>query len=77
MKELINVGEKGQIVIPKNIRESFRIRKGTKLLIKGDNKKIIIKPVRLDEKHLFLLLSESSLKKTWNNKYDERWDDVL
>ena len=77
MKELINVGEKGQIVIPKNIRESFRIRKGTKLLIKGDNKKIIIKPVRLDEKHLFLLLSESSLKKTWNNKYDERWDEVL
>ena len=41
-----------------------------------NNKKIIIKPVRLDEKHLFLLLSESSLKKTWNNKYDERWDDV-
>ena len=77
MKELINVGEKGQIVIPKNIRESFRIKKGTKLLIRGDKEKIIIKPVRLNEKHLFLLLSEPSLKKTWNNKYDERWDDVL
>ena len=32
---------------------------------------------KINEKHLLMLLSESSLKKTWNNKYDERWDDVL
>jgi len=77
MKELINVGEKGQIVIPKSIRDIFGIKKGTRLLIAEDKEKIIIKPVKLNEKHLFLLLSEPSLKKTWNNKYDERWDDVL
>ncbi|MEK6861231.1 MAG: AbrB/MazE/SpoVT family DNA-binding domain-containing protein [Nanoarchaeota archaeon] len=77
MTELINVGEKGQIVIPKKIRKDFKIEKGTKLLIGEDKDRIIIKPVKLDEKHLFMLLSELSLKKTWNNKYDERWDDVL
>ncbi len=77
MKGLINVGEKGQIVIPKSIRENFNIKKGTRLLISEDREKIIIKPIKINEKHLLMLLSESSLKKTWNNKYDERWDDVL
>ena len=77
MTELVTVGEKGQIVIPKKIREEFNIAKGTKMLIKEDNDKIIIKPIKLDEKHILMLLSESSLKKTWNNRYDERWDDVL
>ena len=77
MTELVTVCEKGQIVIPKKIREEFNIAKGTKMLIKEDNDKIIIKPIKLDEKHILMLLSESSLKKTWNNRYDERWDDVL
>ena len=77
MTELITVGEKGQIVIPKKIREAFKISKGTKLLVSEGSGTITIKPVKLDEKHLFLLLSETSLKKTWNNPYDERWDDVL
>ena len=77
MTEVITVGEKGQIVIPKKIREGFKIGKGTKLIVSEDKDKITIKPVKLDEKHMLMLLSESSLKKTWNNPYDERWDDVL
>lgn len=77
MTELVTVGEKGQIVIPKKIRSEFKIEKGTKLLISDDRDKITIKPVKLDEKHILMLLSESSLKKTWDNPYDERWDDVL
>jgi len=77
MTELITVGEKGQIVIPKKIREDFKIIKGTKIIVSEDKGKIIIKPVKLDEKHILMLLSESSLKKTWDNPYDERWDDVL
>ena len=77
MTELVTVGEKGQIVIPKKIREDFKIGKGTKLLISEDKEKITIKPVKLEEKHFLMLLSETSLKKTWQNRYDERWDDVL
>jgi len=77
MKELLTVGEKGQIVIPKKFREDLKIKKGTKLLISEDNDRLTIKPVNLDDKHILMLLSESSLKKTWGNKYDERWDDVL
>ncbi len=77
MTEVISVGEKGQIVIPKKLRDEFNIAKGTKLLVSEDKDKIIIKPVKLDEDHLLMLLSESSLKKAWDNKYDKRWDDVL
>lgn len=77
MTEVITVGEKGQIVIPKKIREDLKISKGTKLIVSEDKEKITIKPVKLDEKHIFMLLSETSLKKTWDNPYDERWDDVL
>lgn len=77
MTEIITVGEKGQIVIPKKIREELKIIKGTKLIITEDKDKISIKPIKIGERHLLMLLSETSLKKTWNNKYDERWDDVL
>ena len=77
MTELITVGEKGQIVIPKKMRDFFKIGKGSKLLISEDKDRITIKPVKVSEKHLLMLLSETSLKKTWDNPYDERWDDVL
>ena len=59
------------------MREDLKIHKGTKLLVNKDQDKITIKPVNLDEKNILLLLSETSLKKTWDNSYDERWDDVL
>ncbi len=77
MAEIITVGEKGQIVIPKKIRDNFRIDKGTKLLVSEDKGRITIKPMKLDEKHMLMLLSEISLKKVWDNPHDERWDDVL
>lgn len=78
MTEVINLGEKGQIVIPKKIRKELELERGTKLLITEENGRIIIKPLKIDEEAYFWMLAgESSLKETWNNKYDKRWDDVL
>ena len=77
MTELIAVGEKGQIVIPKQIRDDLKIVKGMKLLVTEEKDKVILTPIKLSESHVLMLLSEPALKKTWNNKYDERWDDVL
>lgn len=77
MTEVITVGEKGQIVIPKKMRDGLNIGKGTKLIVSDDKDKITLKPVKLDENHILMLLSETSLKKVWDNPYDERWDDVL
>ncbi|MFT4344145.1 MAG: AbrB/MazE/SpoVT family DNA-binding domain-containing protein [Candidatus Woesearchaeota archaeon] len=75
--ELINVGEKGQIVIPKKLRDLFHIEKGTKLLITKENNKIILKKAEVKEEQLWMLVSEESLSETWNNKHDKRWNDVL
>ena len=77
MAELLTVGEKGQIVIPKKFRDELHLEKGTKLMIVEKDGKLTMKPVILHEKNLLLLLSEESLKKVWNNPYDARWDDVL
>ena len=77
MADVVTVGEKGQIVIPKKLRNLFKINKGTKLIVSEDKGKITIKPITLNETYLFMLLSEPSLKKTWDNPYDERWDDVF
>ncbi len=76
MKEVVTVGEKGQIVIPKKMRDHYKIEKGTKLLVREEGASLMISPIMLDDKHLFMLASEESLKKIWDNSYDERWDDV-
>ncbi len=75
--EIVNVGEKGQIVIPQKIRDSFKIEKGTKLIISEKEDKLVLKKINLHEDNLWMLVGEETLKKTWDNKYDERWDDVL
>lgn len=77
MAEVICMGEKGQIVIPKKMRDDFKLEKGVQLIIIEENNKIVLKPIKMDDKMMLMLLSESSLKKTWNNKYDDRWDDVF
>ena len=77
MIDVVTLGEKGQIVIPQKMRRDFKMHKGMKLFLKEEKDKIIVKPVKMDEKHLLMLLSESSLKKAWDNPHDERWDDVL
>ena len=47
----VKVGEKGQIVIPKEAREVFNINPGDTLIILGDEKKgIAIPPQRMLEK---------------------------
>ncbi len=75
--EIVNVGEKGQIVIPQKIRENFKIEKGTKLIISEKEDKLILKKISLREDNMWMLVGEETLKKTWDNKYDKRWDDVL
>ncbi len=77
MTEIITVGEKGQVVIPKKFRDELKLVKGTKLLVVEEKDKITLKPVRLEDKHALLLLSEASLRNVWDNKHDQRWDDVL
>ena len=77
MAEVVSVGEKGQIVIPMKFRKDLKIGKGTKLIVVEENDKLTIKKISLSEDQLWMLAGEETLKKTWDNQYDERWDDVL
>ena len=77
MTELVTLGEKGQIVIPKKIRDDLKIGKGTKLLVSEDKDKITIKPLKMNETYLFMLLSESSLAKDWlTEEEDKAWEHL-
>lgn len=88
MIETTKMSSKGQIVIPERIRKKLGIEEGSKLvLIEKDNKIIIesekkflekLKKLNIDKEDLgWLLLTEESLTKDWDNEYDKRWDDVL
>ena len=76
----VRVSDKGQIAIPRAIRENMGIEKGDELIMLQIDGKImlersqnIVKEIKDDFKDL-LKLSESSLKKVWDNKEDEIWN---
>jgi AbrB family looped-hinge helix DNA binding protein len=54
---IVTMGERGQIVIPKEARDQFDIKPGEKLVVAGDIKKgiIIVKAERMKEFALKIL----------------------
>ncbi len=78
----VTVSEKGQLAIPVDIRRRLNIRKGEKLLIAVEGRKILIeksedlsKRMGKDFKHL-LALSEKTAKRLWENEKDAVWDKI-
>jgi AbrB family looped-hinge helix DNA binding protein len=79
----VKVSDKGQIAIPQEIREEAGIKKGEELIIVQDNGTILLEKatkvaarMKDDFKDL-LKFSEQSLKKVWNNKEDDIWNEYL
>ncbi|MBI4895912.1 MAG: AbrB/MazE/SpoVT family DNA-binding domain-containing protein [Candidatus Aenigmarchaeota archaeon] len=77
----VKMTEKGQICIPKDVRNEMNLIEGETLLMIVDDDKIILektsnikKKLKLPEGIKNMIMSEQSLKKDWDNKYDERWD---
>jgi len=83
MAELVTVkvSEKGQVVIPKDVREKLKLHKGDKLVILIEGEKMLIEKSKKTEKKIkddfsdLLKASESSLD-FWDNKKDAVWDNV-
>ncbi len=80
--ETVTVSDKGQIAIPKRVRENLSIKKGDKLimLIKG-NRILIEKSSSVagnmeNEFDYLVKLSEQSARKIWDNESDEVWNNV-
>ena len=73
----VKVSSKGQIVIPKEIREKLGIAKGSILNVKLEGKKIILETIQDPPKEIFVLagskLTEKILKeaKTTSDKSQE------
>tara|TARA_Y100000310_G_C20701281_1_gene830136 strand:- start:8740 stop:9021 length:282 start_codon:yes stop_codon:yes gene_type:complete len=75
----VKVSEKGQIAIPKEVREKSGIKKGDVLIVYQDKDKIMLEKDSLvldDDFSDLLKHSEAVAKKLWDNKYDEIWDTV-
>ena len=72
------ITDKGQIAIPKNIRQMEGFAKGTKIAILAFKDHIELRPMKqVTEKMFTALASEKSLAKDWNSKEDEKaWKNL-
>ena len=67
------ITKKGQIAIPKDIREIEGFEEGTKIAILAFDDRIELRPMKqLNEKMFTALASEKVLAKDWNSKEDEK-----
>jgi len=77
--EIITVSKKGQVVLPKNVREEMRVSQGSKLLLVEKEGKATLSKLDalVKDKSFTLLASEKSLAKDWLSKEEEEaWKDL-
>ena len=72
------ITEKGQIAIPKDIREIEGFEEGSKIAIMAFDDHVELRPLKqVSEKMFTALASEKALAKDWLNKEDEAaWKDL-
>ena len=77
----VNVSEKGQIAIPREIRILLGIKKGDRLVLTAKNEKLLIQKATSMTKQMeddfdpLTKISERTAKKLWDSKYDEIWNN--
>lgn len=72
------ITEKGQIVIPRDIRQLEGFEEGSKIAVLAFDDHIELRPLKsIKSGRIAALLSEKALAKTWNTKEeDEAWKDL-
>ena len=60
MTDITAVSSKGQVVLPKEIRDSMQIEPGTKLMVISDGVRIILKPIPKPDISEFQTLMEAA-----------------
>ncbi len=78
----LTVSEKGQVVLPADVRRAMGIEKGTELVLVFDGERLLLQKetraaAALEEDFADLLAAtESTLRAVWENEDDEAWDHV-
>lgn len=77
----VTVNERGQIVIPEEIRKDFGIGKASTLVLIEKNKEILLRKEqdvleRIEEEDKFWrVMTKESMKRAWS-KEDDVWDKI-
>ena len=74
----VKITEKGQIAIPKDIRELEGFEKGSKIAVLAFDDHVELRPLKsIKSGRIAALLSEKALAKEWSTKEeDEAWKDL-
>lgn len=78
----LTVSEKGQVVLPADVRKLLGIGKGTQLVLVCDGERLLLQKESraagaLEEDFSDLrAASEQILRETWENEDDAAWDSV-
>ena len=78
----LRVSEKGQVVLPADVRRAMGIERGTELVLVFDGERLLLQKegraaATLQEDFSDLLaMTEQSLRDVWENEDDAAWDRV-
>ena len=72
--EITSVSSKGQVVLPKAIRDEMDLNTGSKLVIFTDGKNILLKPITMPDLSEFESLMKESKK--WAEKVGMKQSDI-
>ena len=72
--EVTSVSTKGQVVIPKSIREALAIESGAKLMVMTDGDNILIKPIKVPDLSEFSKLMDKA--QMWAKDVGLNEDDI-
>ena len=74
MTDVTAVSSKGQVVLPKPIRDRLMIETGTKLLVISDGENIILKPFAMPDISEFRELMDAAA--SWANDVGMKEEDI-
>ena len=72
--EVTSVSTKGQVVLPKSIRDALEIKPGAKLMVMSDGDNILIKPIKAPSMSEFSNLMDKAQK--WAKTVGMQQEDI-
>ena len=74
LTDVTSVSTKGQVVLPKSIRDSLTLQSGTKLLVVSDGQSIVLKPIEMPDISEFQNLMEAAA--SWADEAGMTEEDI-